>query len=80
MVATLAVSDSRSSMDPASLVFWVCKLSRWRLKAKQAWAPGREEPADPGCSRPVPGGGSQQEEIVQADRHSSASKRLIRER
>ena len=63
-MATLAVSDSRSSMDPASLVFRVCKLSRWRLKAKQAWAPGREEPAEEGCGRPVPGRGSRQEEIV----------------
>ena len=42
MVVTLAVSDSRLSMDPASLVFWVCKLSRWSLRAKQAWAPGEK--------------------------------------
>ena len=39
--------------------------------------PGREEPAEPGCSRPVPGRGSRQEEIISPGGQAQLSIREI---
>lgn len=80
-MATVAAPDSRSSIDPIPVVFWLGKPSSWRRRAEQAWAMSEMILTDLGWSRPVWGSEGWRQEIVSLGRQarSSLACRLRRE-
>lgn len=63
-VWTVTSPESRSSIDPISVVSWLRRLSSRRLKAEQARAMSEMHLTDLAWSRPIRGSEGWQEEIA----------------